>query len=205
MNKGFVLILSGPSGAGKDTVINELLTRDDQTIVSISMTTRSPRPGEIDGVNYYFVSKEEFEENIRQDEMLEYAVYGDNYYGTPKGPIRTWTEQGKTVLLKIEVQGASKIKERYPDVQTMFLMPPSVYTLRKRLEERNTETPDEIEQRISIAKDEIARSYDYDYIIVNDRVEDAVDYILEVIHRHRLELADRDAAPSSEVVKTSVI
>ena len=99
MNSGFVLVLSGPSGVGKDTVINELLKKDDKIIVSISMTTRQPRPGEVDGVNYYFVTKEEFEEKIRNNEMLEYAQYGSNYYGTPKAPVKAWTEEGKTVIL----------------------------------------------------------------------------------------------------------
>ena len=193
MSTGFLLILSGPSGSGKDTVINEVVQRDEKTVCSVSMTTRKPRPGEEDGVNYFFVTKEQFEENIQKGEMLEWAKYGDNYYGTPKAPIKKWTEEeGKTVILNIEVQGATLIKEQWPDVRTMFLMPPSVAALRARLAGRNTETEEEIEKRISIAKEEIAKSYDYDYIIVNNRLEDAVENVLEVIYRHRRHLRDED-------------
>lgn len=185
MSEGFLLILSGPSGSGKDTVIDCLLKRDSQIVCSVSMTTRKPRPGEQDGVNYFFVSKEEFEQRIAQDEMLEWAKYGENYYGTPKTPILKWIGEGKTVILNIEVQGAGKIKEQMPEVRTMFLMPPSVQALRARLKGRGTESDEEIEKRIAIARYEISHAYDYDYIIVNNRLEDAVEGVLEVVNRNR--------------------
>lgn len=182
---GFLLIFSGPSGSGKDTVIKEILDRDEKTVVSVSMTTRSPRPGEVDGVSYYYVSHEEFEKKIANDEMLEWAKYGDNYYGTPKAPVSKWISEGKTVILEIEVQGADKIRAKYPGVRTMFLMPPSMHVLKSRLSGRNTESDDEILKRITIAKEEIGRANDYDYIIVNNRLEDTVEDVLEVIYRHR--------------------
>ncbi len=185
MSEGFLLILSGPSGSGKDTVIDCLLKRDNQIVCSVSMTTRKPRPGEQDGINYFFVSREEFEQKIAQDEMLEWAKYGENYYGTPKTPILKWIGEGKTVILNIEVQGAGKIKEQMPEVRTMFLMPPSVQALRARLKGRGTESDEEIEKRIAIARYEISHAYDYDYIIVNNRLEDAVEGVLEVVNRNR--------------------
>ncbi len=192
MNEGFLLILSGPSGSGKDTVINELVKKDSKTICSVSMTTRNPRPGEQEGISYFYVSKEQFEENIEKGEMLEWAKYGDHYYGTPKTPIENWIAEGKTVILNIEVQGAFLVKEKMPEVRTMFLMPPSVSALRSRLEGRGTETKEEVDKRIEIARGEIAKSYDYDYIIVNNRLEDAVDSVLEVINRYRKELLNKE-------------
>ena len=172
VQSGFLLIISGPSGSGKDTIIDEIIKRDEKTIVSISMTTRAMRENEVDGVNYYFVSEEEFKKNIENGEMLEWAKYGKHYYGTPKAPIKKWISEGKTVILKIEVQGADKIRTQFPDVRTMFLMPPSMSVLEDRLRARNTDSEEDIRRRIEIAKTEIGRANDYDYIIVNNRVED---------------------------------
>ncbi len=191
---GFLLIFSGPSGSGKDTVLQEILKRDDKTVVSISMTTRQPRPNEVDGRDYYFVTKEEFEKNIENDEMLEWARYDENYYGTPKAPINKWIEEGKTVILEIEVQGADKIRQKYPKIRSMFLMPPSIRVLEERLRLRHTNTEEDIKRRIDAAKDEIARANDYDYIIVNNRLEDAVEDAMEIIFRHRRHLREEDSA-----------
>ncbi len=189
---GFLLVFSGPSGSGKDTVIQEILSHDDKTVVSISMTTRAPRVGEIDGKDYYFVTKEEFESHIANDEMLEWAQYGENYYGTPKAPVDNWIAEGKTVILEIEVQGADKIRQKYPDVRSMFLMPPSLRVLEDRLRARKTNTEADIERRLAVAKEEIGRANDYDYIIVNNRLEDAVEDALEIIFRHRRHLREVD-------------
>ena len=188
--RGSLIVLSGFAGVGKGTVLKSLFETHEGYAYSVSATTRSPRPGEVDGVNYYFVTKEEFEEKIRNNEMLEYAQYGSNYYGTPKEPVKAWTDEGMTVILEIEVQGATKIKELQPDVCTMFLMPPSFHTLRTRLEGRMTETQDQIAERLAIARKEITMATDYDYIIVNDRLENAVENILELIYRHRRHLRE---------------
>ncbi|NLL63167.1 MAG: guanylate kinase [Ruminococcaceae bacterium] len=185
---GFILIISGPSGSGKDTIIDEIIKRDEKTVVSVSMTTRQIRENETDGKDYYFITREEFEKKINNDEMLEWAIYGGNYYGTPKAPVVDWISKGKTVILKIEVQGADKIRAKYPDVRTMFLMPPSMHVLERRLRERKTNTEADIARRIEIAKKEISRANDYDYIVVNNRVSDAVDDVLEIILRHRRHL-----------------
>lgn len=190
---GFLLIFSGPSGSGKDTVLQEILKRDDKTVVSISMTTREPRPNEADGRDYYFVTKEEFEKHIENDEMLEWAKYDENYYGTPKAPVMKWIDEGKTVVLEIEVQGADKIRQKYPEVRSMFLMPPSIHVLEERLRARHTNTEEDIQRRLEAAKGEISRANDYDYIIVNNRLEDAVEDAIEIIFRHRRHIRENDS------------
>jgi len=190
---GFLLIFSGPSGSGKDTILHRIMERDDKTVVSVSMTTRAPREGEQEGRDYYFVTKEEFEKHIENGDMLEWARYGENYYGTPKAPILNWINEGKTVVLEIEVQGADKIREQFPDVRSMFLMPPSLHVLEKRLRARKTNTEEDIKRRLETAKEEIGRANDYDYIIVNNRLEDAVEDAMEIILRHRRHLREQDS------------
>jgi guanylate kinase len=183
--EGLKIILSGPSGSGKGTIVKELIKKDN-FIVSISATTRAPREGEIDGVHYFFKTKEVFEEMIAKDELLEYACFCDNYYGTPKAFINETIKQGKDVLLEIEVQGAMQVKRSYPDALFIFIIPPDMEELRKRLIGRNTETLDIIEQRLNRAKEELALYQSYDYVVMNDTVEQATNDILRIVESERL-------------------
>lgn len=183
MNKGRLFVISGPSGCGKDTIISGCLkSLGDKAFLSISMTTRQIRQGEEDGVHYYFVSKEEFERNIEQDKMLEYAKYGSNYYGTPLEPIERLTSEGKIVLLNIEVQGAMNVRRLVPDVCEIFVLPPSVEELERRLRKRGTETEEAIKERMDAAKYELTFADKYDYTIVNDELDDAINQVLEIIN-----------------------
>lgn len=186
MNKGgLLIILSGPSGSGKDTILTELSRREEDIRISISLTTRKPRDWEIDGKNYYFVDKSYFKRKLETDQILEFAQYGNNFYGTPKVPVDTWLSEGKTVILKIEVQGAEKIRAIYPDSVSIFLMPPSMKALEERLRRRETEDEDEINRRLSIAISEIKRSTEYDYYVINDVVGYAVSDICAIIQAEK--------------------
>lgn len=171
--RGVLAVISGFSGAGKGTIVGELVKKYDYAI-SISATTRTPREGEKEGVNYFFKSKEAFEEMIAKDELIEYAQYVDNYYGTPKEYVLQQLEAGRDVLLEIEMQGALKVKEKFPEVSLIFITPPNVEELRKRLEGRGTETPEVIDKRISRAREECVYMPKYDYIVVNDQLEECV-------------------------------
>ena len=148
---------------------------------SISMTTRDKREGETDGIDYYFVTKEYFEKQIAENKMLESALYSTNYYGTPKGPVDRWLDEGKTVVLKIEVQGAEKIKKMYPDCVSIFIMPPSMQILERRLRKRETDSEESILLRLDAARGEIQCAEKYDYIVFNDVLEDTVDDICAII------------------------
>ena len=185
-NKGVLVVVSAPSGCGKDTIIAEVLKKTDDTYLSVSMTTRPMRPGEEEGVNYYFVTQPEFEEKIDQGEMLEYARYGSNYYGTPAGPVREMLEEGKTVILIIEVQGAGNVKRLFPDACNIFIIPPSFDVLEKRLRGRGTDDDKSIIKRLEIAKDEFARAPEFDYIVENDVLEEAVEDIITIIKAEKL-------------------
>lgn len=175
MNKqGMLIILSGPSGCGKGTVLKALLEKREDTVVSVSVTTRAPRPGEEDGVHYHFRSRADFEQMIAKNELLEYAEYNGNYYGTPLPPMQAWLDEGKNVVLEIEVQGAEKVMNRLPEAISMFIIPPSMENLEKRLRGRGTETEEVILGRLAAAKREFAAARLYQYIVCNDEVENAV-------------------------------
>lgn len=173
-NKGILIVVSGFSGAGKGTLMKKLMSAYDNYALSISMTTRKPRPGEQEGKDYFYISKEEFEKHIANDELIEYARYVDNYYGTPKKYVEQCLSEGKDVILEIEIQGALKIKEKFPETLLLFVMPPNASELKKRLEGRGTEAAEVIAKRISRATEESEGIEQYDYIVVNDDIEQCV-------------------------------
>lgn len=181
MNKGLLLVVSAPSGGGKGTILGELFKRNSNLVLSVSATTRNPRPGEEHGKQYYFVGREEFEEMIRGGEVLEYAEYVGNYYGTPKLPVENWLSQGKDVVLEIEVQGGAQIKRLMPDCVSVFIVPPSMSILEKRLRDRGTENDETVRRRLETARQELTQAKDYDYIVINDRLEDAVDDLQAIL------------------------
>jgi guanylate kinase len=183
-NKGLLIVISGPSGAGKGTICKELISKGD-FYLSVSATTRSPRKGEAEGTNYFFMKKETFEENIRNDNFLEYAeVYG-NYYGTPKSKVMEMIENGLDVILEIDIQGALKVKENYPDGVFIFILPPSMEELKNRIINRASETPESLMLRFKSAYKEINYVSKYNYAVVNDTVDNAVDKIECIISAER--------------------
>jgi len=180
--KGLLIVISGPSGVGKGTVRSALFEMEGHDLVySISMTTRKPRGSEVEGKEYYFVSHDEFEQNIEEGKMLEYAEFVNNYYGTPLDKVREQLDIGKEVVLEIEVQGATQVREKMKEAILIFIAPPSYDALHKRLASRGTESKELIEKRIEKAKREIDLAYMYDYIVVNDTVENAADKIMAII------------------------
>ena len=185
MSKGVLTVVSGFSGAGKGTVMKRLIQKYDDYALSISVTTRNPREGEGDGIEYFFKTKEEVESMIENDEFLEYARYVDNYYGTPRFYVEEMLAKGKNVILEIEIQGAMQIKAKNPEAVLVFVTPPSFEELRNRLVGRGTETADVIESRLRRASEEAEGMPSYDYILVNDQVEDCVDRLHQIILSER--------------------
>jgi guanylate kinase len=179
--RGILIVLSGPSGVGKGTVCASLRQTASDIVYSVSATTRSPRSGEVDGVNYFFKSKDQFEAMIRGDELLEWAEYVGNYYGTPRAFVEQTLASGKDIILEIEVQGALKVKHKFPEGVFLFLLPPSLDELKSRIVGRGTESEDSIRSRMNAAVDEIRLLEHYDYAIVNDQVDKACDRIRAII------------------------
>jgi len=183
--RAWLFILSAPSGAGKTTLCQAALQRVPGLGYSVSYTTRNPRSGEIDGRHYHFIGKEEFESGIACGKWAEWAVVYDNYYGTDAGFIQTQLNNGTDVLLDIDVQGTVQILNRFADAVTIFVLPPSLEALRRRLEARRTDSREEIERRLSAAEREMAKKDLYRHVIVNDRLETAIDSLVQIIHRYR--------------------
>ena len=185
-NKGILMVISGFSGAGKGTLVKKLLSEYDNYALSISMTTRQPREGEEDGREYFFRTREQFEENIAKNGFIEYAQYCGNYYGTPKAYVEEQMQAGKDVILEIEIQGAMKIREKFPDTLLVFVCPPSMEELKNRLVGRGTETLDVINGRLRRAVEESKGMDKYDYLLINDDLEECVDTLHETIRCERM-------------------
>ncbi len=181
MNKGMLVIVSAPSGCGKDSILEELAQCGRPFQRSISVTTRAPRENEVHGVDYLFLSKDDFQVLLETDGLLEYAEFGKHYYGTPKAPVDEWLAEGKTVILKIETQGADKVRAMYPDAVAIFIVPPSLEELEKRLRGRGTDSEDSICIRLQTAREELKRAESYQYVVVNDDLKTAAQTVLAII------------------------
>ncbi|MBE6776743.1 MAG: guanylate kinase [Ruminococcaceae bacterium] len=202
MNKGGIFIISGPSGSGKDTLLVELFKKCPDIKFSISSITRPMREGEVEGEKYNFISREKFEQMLKDDMLLEHNVYAGNYYGTPKFPVIDASQQGFDMMIEVDVNGARQIREKLPEAVSIFIMPPSYTELRKRLSSRGTETQQVIDERMQIALSEIARADEYDYIVVNDDITTAVDDLISVISNSRL-LLNRQKFLINEVLNNA--
>ena len=177
-NKGILTVVSGFSGAGKGTIMKRLMEKYDNYALSVSATTRAPRPGEEEGREYFFRTVEEFEKMIAKEQLIEYAKYVDNYYGTPRAYVEEQLEAGKDVILEIEIQGALKVKEKFPETLLLFVTPPSARELKDRLVKRGTESMEVILSRMERAREEAKGMDRYDYLVINDVLEDCVDEVL---------------------------
>ncbi len=199
MSKGRLFIISGPSGSGKDTVLKEIFKKCPEIHFSISSITRPMRTGEVEGEKYNFISREKFEEMLKNDELLEHNIFVGNYYGTPKAPVINCIESGKDMIVEVDVNGAAQIREKMPESVSIFIMPPSLQVLKARLCGRGTEADDVIEQRTIAALNEIARASEYDYIVINDKLSEAVSDTLAVINADKFK-TDRNLKLINEVL-----
>lgn len=186
MNKNSLLIvMSGPSGVGKGTICKKLLSENDDIVLSVSATTRQPRPEDTDGVTYYFKTKDEFEKMIEDNEFMEWAKYNENYYGTPKKPVNEHLQNGRDVILEIDAQGAMNLMSKYPDAVYIFIAPENTDILYERLRKRGSENEAEIEKRVKAAEWEISQKDKYDHVVVNKVVDDAAKEIINIIGQRR--------------------
>ncbi len=193
MNRGILVVVSGFSGAGKGTLMKRLMEKYDDYALSVSVTTRSPREGEREGREYFFRTREEFEELIAQDQLIEYARYVDNYYGTPREYVDNQLSAGKDVILEIEIQGALKVKEKMPDTLLLFVTAPSAHELKERLQGRGTESPELIKERLERACEEAEGISGYDYLLVNEELETCVDVMHEIIQNEHYRIGRQQA------------
>lgn len=191
IEKGRLIVVSGPSGAGKSTVVFKAINGRDKMCFSTSVTSRKPRPGEVDGREYFFIDAARFEQMVQHDELLEHAVYVGNYYGTPRKFVEDKLAAGESVFLDIEVQGARQVKEKMPDAIMIFLIPPSLGELKNRLESRGTETEETIKGRLARAREEYAEADFYDYIVINDDIDSAANELLSILTAEKCRFAAR--------------
>ena len=188
-DRGLLIVISGPSGAGKGTICANIRKEMPNLVYSVSMTTRAPRVGEEEGINYFFRTKEEFETLLSEDAFLEYAKVYDNYYGTPKQHVMDLLDDGKSVLLEIDIQGAMQVKERYPKGVFIYIVPPSLRTLSARLHGRGTDSEDTIQKRLAQITGELSMAHKYDYIVVNDVLKDAVHKTCAIVEAEKCKLS----------------
>ena len=192
MKKGNLIVISGPSGAGKGTICKALLEREDNLYISVSATTRSPRKGEVNGVNYYFLTQEEFKKKVDNNEFLEWAEVHGNYYGTPKFNVEEMINEGKNIILEIDVQGALNVKKNCEDAQIIFILPPSMEELKRRIIARGSETPESLIKRFKTAYEEINYISKYNYAVVNDDLEEAVKKVQNILYAEDCRVSNID-------------